>query len=107
MTNKEAAETIKKMRILLGSRMNGKTQLYLQYVEAVDKAIKALTAPQVGKWVEYVECGETIYFECSCCYEPWTLEVGTPEDNNMYYCPNCGALMEETIFETEEDEADD
>lgn len=107
MTNKEAAETIKNMRILLGARMNGKNQLYLQYVEAVDKAIEALTAPKVGKWLEYRECGETIYFDCSCCHDPWFLETGTPEDNHMNYCPNCGALMEETIFDGEEDEADD
>lgn len=49
-----------------------------------------------GKWVE--ECpdcldGDSVYV-CSVCGETWTLIEGTPKDNNMNYCPNCGAEME-------------
>ena len=33
-------------------------------------------------------------YVCSVCGEPWTLIDGTPRENNMHYCPNCGAKME-------------
>ena len=32
-------------------------------------------------------------YECSNCGELWTLNAGTPEENNMNYCPKCGAKM--------------
>ena len=31
---------------------------------------------------------------CSECEEPWVLNDGTPEENNMRYCPSCGARMD-------------
>lgn len=31
---------------------------------------------------------------CSVCGEPWRLFYGTPEENGMHYCPNCGAKMD-------------
>lgn len=31
---------------------------------------------------------------CSECGEPWILNEGTPEENNMRYCPACGARMD-------------
>ena len=37
--------------------------------------------------------GDSIYV-CSECGETWTLIDGTPQDNNMRYCPNCGARMD-------------
>lgn len=54
-------------------------------------------APVVhGKWKEespdYLD-GDTIYI-CSVCGETWNLEAGTPKENNMNYCPNCGAKMD-------------
>lgn len=31
---------------------------------------------------------------CSECGEPWILNEGTPEENNMRYCPACGVRMD-------------
>ena len=31
---------------------------------------------------------------CSVCGETWFLEAGTPDENNMNYCPRCGAKMD-------------
>ena len=31
---------------------------------------------------------------CSECGEPWTLIDGNPAENNMRYCPACGARMD-------------
>ena len=32
-------------------------------------------------------------YKCSNCGELWTLNADTPEENNMNYCPKCGANM--------------
>lgn len=52
-------------------------------------------APVVhGKWeVEEDIFGDDTYI-CSVCKEPWVLITGTPQNNNMNYCPNCGAKMD-------------
>ena len=31
------------------------------------------------------------YFECSRCGEKWELTCGSPADNHLNYCPDCGA----------------
>lgn len=46
-----------------------------------------------GKWVHKPNEYDDDTYECSRCGEPWTLIEGTPKENNMNYCPNCGAEM--------------
>ena len=46
-----------------------------------------------GKWKETDDGWDGTYYVCSACGCPWTLIDGTPEDNGMNYCPNCGARM--------------
>lgn len=51
-----------------------------------------------GRWnEESPDCldGDSVYV-CSVCGETWTLIEGTPLDNNMHYCPNCGANMDKS-----------
>ena len=33
-------------------------------------------------------------YTCSVCDEPLVLICGTPAENHMFYCPNCGARMD-------------
>lgn len=40
-------------------------------------------------------------YECSECGVVWDLDDGTPKDNEMYYCPKCGAKMDDFIENTE------
>ena len=49
-----------------------------------------------GRWEQhdYYDEDANVYV-CSVCHEPWMLNAGTPKDNNMHYCPNCGARMVE------------
>lgn len=52
-------------------------------------------APVVhGKW----EHDENVFddeWSCSSCHKAWTFIDGTtPEENNVKYCPNCGAKMD-------------
>lgn len=49
-----------------------------------------------GKWEEISEYngwGDT-HYRCSACGEEWNLESGTPAENNMNFCSNCGAKMD-------------
>lgn len=50
--------------------------------------------PKKGKWVYKPDEYDDNTYECSQCGEPWTLIDGTPEENNMKFCPNCGAKLE-------------
>lgn len=45
-----------------------------------------------GYWEELEEYGDT-HYRCSVCGEEWYLEDGKPKDNNMNFCPRCGARM--------------
>lgn len=49
-----------------------------------------------GQWKETEMSGldGDIAWVCSACGEPWTLIAGTPAENNMNFCPNCGAAMD-------------
>ena len=53
--------------------------------------------PKHGHWVELYEEN----YKCSNCGAWWTMIEGTPKDNDMDYCPTCGAKMDEV-----EDEID-
>ena len=46
-----------------------------------------------GRWETREDYDGDVIYRCSACGEEWTLIAGTPKENNMYYCPNCGARM--------------
>ena len=47
-----------------------------------------------GKWIEKEEVYGDVYYTCSNCNNDWTTIDGTPQENFMNYCPNCGAKMD-------------
>lgn len=47
-----------------------------------------------GRWETTEDYGGDCIYRCSVCGEKWVLIVGTPNDNNMLYCPLCGAKMD-------------
>ena len=47
-----------------------------------------------GKWIEQEDGWGDAYYDCSACGNSWTTIDGTPWDNGMKFCPNCGARME-------------
>lgn len=54
-----------------------------------------------GHWIRtpYTDYDDT--YECSVCGDSWTFIEGTPKDNEAYYCPKCGAKMDEVEDETD------
>lgn len=72
------------------------TDAYFQ-IKSVLFGLKVADVVEVrhGRW-ERRNMGlwdEDYAYACSACGEVWTLIDDTPEDNNMNYCPNCGARM--------------
>jgi DNA-directed RNA polymerase subunit RPC12/RpoP len=47
-----------------------------------------------GYWIEQEDMFCAVYYTCSNCRNDWTTIDGTPQENFMNYCPNCGAKMD-------------
>jgi len=47
-----------------------------------------------GRWIEKEGFDGDSYYTCSACGCEWTTIDGTPAQNNMRYCPECGAMMD-------------
>lgn len=51
--------------------------------------ILQMSCPEEGTWL-YI--GDNTYM-CSICQKMQELSDGTPHENHLNYCPNCGAKM--------------
>lgn len=60
-------------------------------------AIPAVDAAPVvhGRWMTCEDGWGDLHYQCSKCGCEWFLEDGSPADNDMNYCPHCGAKMDE------------
>lgn len=47
-----------------------------------------------GRWEERDDGFGGTYYHCSVCGEDWCTIDGTPAENGMRYCPQCGARMD-------------
>ena len=51
------------------------------------------TPAERGRW-EPADIGDGDYiYVCSACGATWTFNDGTPAENHMNFCPDCGADM--------------
>jgi len=50
-----------------------------------------------GHWEIVQDYYDDEQWQCSACGCEWYLEAGNPEENNMLYCPECGAKMDEAV----------
>jgi DNA-directed RNA polymerase subunit RPC12/RpoP len=68
--------------------------------KVIDRILNAPAVDAVevkhGEWIEKEEIYGDVYYTCSNCNNDWTTIDGTPQDNFMNYCPNCGAKMDGT-----------
>ena len=65
---------------------------YVQAIEDLADIPAAKVSPvRHGRWIE--ECEESLY-SCSACGAEWVTIEGTPKENDMDFCPHCGANMD-------------
>ena len=67
--------------------------------EKFEAAIRKIQAADVatvrhGRWEERDDGFGGTYYHCSVCGEDWCTIDGTPAENGMRYCPQCGARMD-------------
>ena len=64
--------------------------------DIVNKQPSVDAAPVVhGRWEQHDQFDEDANtYVCSVCGEPWVIIDGTPAENNMKFCPSCGARMD-------------
>lgn len=46
-----------------------------------------------GEWLEKEDYVGDTYYDCSVCGNSWSTVDGTPWNNGMNFCPNCGSSM--------------
>ena len=54
-----------------------------------------------ARWIEHEDSNGDSYYTCSACGCDWTTIDGTPAQNNMRFCPECGARMDGERRESE------
>lgn len=65
---------------------------YVQAIEDLADIPAAKVSPVChGRWIEQYEEG---LYSCSACGAEWVTIEGTPEENDMDFCPHCGAKMD-------------
>ena len=47
-----------------------------------------------ARWEDWDDGFGGTYYRCSVCGEDWCTIDGTPAENGMRYCPQCGAKMD-------------
>ena len=62
-------------------------------VDALKVLPSAQPEPHEGHWIKHIDLFDGEQYECSRCGVLWVFNDGTPEDNEAYFCPNCGADM--------------
>lgn len=71
-------------------------------IDIIDNIPPADVAPvEHAHWIQANDIDETAW-RCSKCDLTWLLDEGTPSENEMRYCPKCGAYMIESEERTNE-----
>ena len=57
--------------------------------------LPSVNTEKTGRWIAKDGYDGDVYYDCSACGESWTTIDGTPWNQGMNYCPNCGCRMVE------------
>lgn len=64
------------------------------YKEMCSMSINALEKQIPKEWIaEQLGDGDDVW-KCPCCNDLFMLMIGTPQENNYHYCPNCGQRLD-------------
>ena len=109
MTREEAIKLLKQYQGYEPISPDGETlkhafDLTDETVDTLLAALRPVSREQVeemwrGEWQYYPEDYDELTWTCARCGEAWTLIDGTPDDNNMNFCPACGAAMTDEAVE--------
>lgn len=109
-SREEDIEELKKLLYRNELSQYGKRKL-INYYEQQEKDYKRVLKEneEKNKRKEQKECtfreygAEEGLWYCSNCHDEWLFYEGTPEENNLKYCPHCGAkvIKYESYIETE------
>lgn len=70
--------------------------MHVVTIEQIDEQPTIEAEPvRHGHWIEKKGFDGDTYYDCSACGHSWVTIEGTPQDNEMDYCPACGAKMDE------------
>ena len=72
---------------------------WLKWADKDEQNLSMKQEPKIGHWIEKDGYDGDTYYDCSECGESWTTIEGTPWNNGMKFCPNCGAKMESEVTE--------
>lgn len=88
-----ANETVKRLNYANADKYDPKIREVIICL-ADEKPAADVVEVRHGEWIEHDDdwCG--VYYTCSACGCDWTTIDGTPQENNMKYCPECGAKMD-------------
>ena len=95
MSEKEYIDLEEAVATLKRNSLKCFNSYYKGYVNAI-KDLADIPAADVapvrhGRWIE--QCEESLY-SCSACGTEWITIEGTPKENDMDFCPHCGAKMD-------------
>lgn len=111
ISDEERREVAHELREMVGARCYGRpgetgscvdiddflTALLDRRVRDCEVSIDSVEALRVADLIDRPTCKNSEYlydgsfFECSRCGERWELTCGSPADNNLNFCPRCGA----------------
>ena len=75
----------------------------IPYYELADHLLaEGVIVQAQGHWIEQSDGWDGVIYTCSACRCDWCTIDGTPLENNMRYCPECGAKMSDVIERSNE-----
>lgn len=61
--------------------------------DRIDELEASLREQREGEWIAHEDGWGETYYTCSACRCDWITIDGTPQENFMRFCPECGANM--------------
>lgn len=84
-------------------RGTGRTTVCMSVLDlaTIVNLLKESQEQKHGHWKTVSDYYDDEHWQCSACGCEWYLEAGSPTENNMHYCPECGAKMDEEVMPDE------